>query len=96
MAGTATAATSPTLLRMWRTLPRVPTDESVPLSVPDVLNPRYSYGGGKIISELLAVNYGRKSFTRTTIFRPHNAYGPDMGREHVIPHERAQRASVGV
>ena len=35
-----------------------PTAEDVPLSVPDVTNPRYSYGGGKLISELLAINYG--------------------------------------
>ena len=66
--------------------PRViPTDEHVPLSVPDVLNPRYSYGGGKIACELLAVNFGRVGFDRVVIFRPHNAYGPDMGREHVVP-----------
>lgn len=65
--------------------PVVPTDETVPLIVPDVLNPRYSYGGGKIISELLLVNYGRKHFSRAIIFRPHNVYGPDMGWEHVIP-----------
>lgn len=70
---------------VYQTPPRVPTDENVPLSVPDVSNPRYSYGGGKIISELLALNYGRKHFERVAIFRPHNAYGPDMGREHVIP-----------
>lgn len=70
---------------VYQTPPRVPTDENVPLTVPDVLNPRYSYGGGKIISELLAINYGRKHFDRVAIFRPHNAYGPDMGREHVIP-----------
>lgn len=63
----------------------VPTDESVPLVVPDVLNPRYSYGGGKIISELLALNYGRSHFDRVLIFRPHNVYGPQMGNEHVIP-----------
>lgn len=65
--------------------PVVPTDEKVPLIVPDVLNPRYSYGGGKIISELLVINYGRKYFDRAIIFRPHNVYGPDMGWEHVIP-----------
>ena len=47
--------------------------------------PRVSYGGGKIISELLAMNYGRKHFDRVVIFRPHNVYGPDMGGEHVIP-----------
>lgn len=70
---------------VYQTPPTIPTDEDVPLSVPDVLNPRYSYGGGKIISELLTVNYGRKFFERAVIFRPHNVYGPDMGWEHVIP-----------
>jgi len=63
----------------------VPTDENVSLVVPDVFNPRYSYGGGKILSELVAVNYGRKHFNHVVIFRPHNVYGPDMGWEHVIP-----------
>lgn len=65
--------------------PKIPTDESAPLTIPDPLNPRYSYGGGKIISELMAINYGRKHFERVVIFRPHNVYGPDMGWEHVIP-----------
>jgi dTDP-glucose 4,6-dehydratase/UDP-glucose 4-epimerase len=64
---------------------RIPTPEDVPLVVPDVANPRYSYGGGKIITELLAMNYGRKHFDRVVIFRPHNVYGPNMGMEHVIP-----------
>jgi nucleoside-diphosphate-sugar epimerase len=75
----------------------VPTPEDVPLVVPDIGNPRYSYGGGKIISELLAINYGRKHFQRVVIFRPHNVYGPDMGAEHVIPQfaVRMQRASDG-
>ena len=63
----------------------VPTPEGVPLIVPDVMNPRYSYGGSKIISELLAINYGRRGFDRVMIFRPHNVYGPDMGWEHVLP-----------
>ena len=49
------------------------------------MNSRYSYGGSKIISELLAINYGRRDFDRVMIFRPHNVYGPDMGWEHVIP-----------
>lgn len=70
---------------VYQTPPKVPTDETVPLSIPDPLNPRYSYGGGKIISELLAINYGRKYFDRVIVFRPHNVYGPDMGWEHVIP-----------
>jgi nucleoside-diphosphate-sugar epimerase len=70
---------------VYQTPPAVPTDERAPLTVPDVQNPRYSYGGGKIISELLTVNYGRHHFDRACIFRPHNCYGPDMGEEHVIP-----------
>jgi nucleoside-diphosphate-sugar epimerase len=70
---------------VYQTPPKVPTAEDAPLSIPDPLNPRYSYGGGKLISELMAINYGRKFFERVLIFRPHNIYGPDMGFEHVIP-----------
>jgi nucleoside-diphosphate-sugar epimerase len=70
---------------VYQTPSSVPTDEKAALTVPDPLNPRYSYGGGKIISELLAINYGRKYFKKVIIFRPHNVYGPDMGWEHVIP-----------
>jgi nucleoside-diphosphate-sugar epimerase len=70
---------------VYQTPPMIPTPEDVPLVVPDVMNPRYSYGAGKLISEVMAVNYGRKYFERVLIFRPHNVYGPDMGWEHVIP-----------
>jgi nucleoside-diphosphate-sugar epimerase len=63
-----------------------PTDETVPLSVPDVTNPRYSYGGGKIASELACLAYAQAGIPeRVVIVRPHNIYGPDMGNEHVIP-----------
>ncbi|MDX2195178.1 MAG: NAD-dependent epimerase/dehydratase family protein [Cytophagales bacterium] len=70
---------------VYQTPPVIPTDESAPLFIPDVLNPRYSYGGGKILTELMAINYGRKYFDKVIIFRPHNVIGPDMGTEHVIP-----------
>ncbi|MBF0187028.1 MAG: NAD-dependent epimerase/dehydratase family protein [Magnetococcales bacterium] len=70
---------------VYQTPPAVPTDEKAPLSVPDPLNPRYSYGGGKILGELMALNYGRTGFERMVVFRPHNVYGPDMGWEHVVP-----------
>jgi nucleoside-diphosphate-sugar epimerase len=70
---------------VYQTPPHTPTDESAPLVVPDPHNPRLSYGAGKIISEVIAINYGRKYFDRVLIFRPHNVYGPDMGWEHVIP-----------
>ena len=55
------------------------------MKIPDVMNPRYSYGGGKILSELVGINYGRKYFKKLIIFRPHNVYSEDMGNEHVIP-----------
>ncbi|MBI3453586.1 MAG: NAD-dependent epimerase/dehydratase family protein [Rhodospirillales bacterium] len=71
---------------VYQTPPIVPTDEQAPLSIPDVLNPRYSYAGSKLISELIAMNYGRSGFERVVVFRPHNVYGADMGWEHVIPH----------
>ena len=70
---------------VYQSPPHVPTDELAPLVVPDPLNPRLSYGAGKIISEMMVINHGRKHFERVLIFRPHNVYGPDMGFDHVIP-----------
>lgn len=70
---------------VYQSPPVLPTPEEVPLVIPDIRNPRYSYGGGKMLCELMAVNYGLTGFDRVTIFRPHNVYGPDMGWEHVIP-----------
>lgn len=70
---------------VYQNPPTIPTPENVPLSIPDALNPRYSYGGGKIISELLALHLGSTFLKKVVIFRPHNVYGPNMGYEHVIP-----------
>ncbi len=64
---------------------RVPTDETVPLMIPDLFNPRFSYAGQKIATELLTIHLARPLVKRAVIFRPHNVYGPDMGFEHVIP-----------
>ncbi len=70
---------------VYHQAPEVPTGEAVPLTIPDPRNPRYSYAGSKLISELLTLNYGRARLRRAVIVRPHNVYGPDMGWEHVIP-----------
>ena len=70
---------------VYQTPLKIPTKENEMLKIPDIYNPRYSYGGGKIISELLGIHYGKKYFKKLVIFRPHNVYGPDMGNEHVIP-----------
>ncbi len=63
----------------------VPTTEEERLVIPDINNPRFSYSGGKIITELLAIHYPAKTRLRSIICRPHNFFGPDMGFGHVIP-----------
>jgi len=70
---------------VYQTPDHTPTTEQVALIIPDIFNPRYSYGGGKILSELMTINFGKKFFEKSIIFRPHNVYGANMGWEHVIP-----------
>ena len=70
---------------VYQTAEKIPTDEKESLKIPDIYNPRYSYGGGKILTELMGVHYGNFFFNKLVIFRPHNVYGPNMGCEHVIP-----------
>jgi len=79
---------------VYQTPATVPTDETAPLLLPDSLNPRYSYGGSKIISELIAFNYCRDTIAKVQCFRPHNVYGPDMGYKHVIPQLIAKIATA--
>ena len=59
----------------------IPTNESVPVGVTDLYNPRFSYAGSKIAGELLLLH----SDLHACIVRYHNIYGPRMGFEHVIP-----------
>lgn len=70
---------------VYQTPSKVPTDENESLKIPSIFNPRYSYGGGKILSELMCIHLGKKIFKKIIIFRPHNVYGLDMGQEHVVP-----------
>jgi UDP-glucose 4-epimerase len=70
---------------VYQAPPQIPTNETVPLIIPDPLNPRYSYAGSKIATELVALNAARTDFDRMVVFRPHNVYGPDMAWEHVVP-----------
>ena len=64
---------------------KIPTDENIPLIVSDILNDRYSYGGGKICQDLIARFLISSVVNECIVFRPHNVYGPDMGFDHVIP-----------
>lgn len=70
---------------VYQTPISIPTSEEEPLKIPDIKNPRYSYGGSKIFSELVAFNYNKNAFKKVLVFRPHNIYGPNMGYKHVIP-----------
>lgn len=70
---------------VYQTPAIVPTPETIAMTLPDSLNPRYSYGGSKIVSELIAFNYAQEHYRKVQVFRPHNVYGPDMGWKHVIP-----------
>lgn len=71
----------------------VPTDERVPLVVSDVTNPRWSYGGSKIVNEIQIVAAKEQLGQEYAIIRYHNVYGPGQ-RDHFIP-EFYQRALTG-
>lgn len=79
---------------VYQTPAIVPTPETIPLMLPNSLNPRYSYGGSKIVSELIAFNYAQEHFRQLQVFRPHNVYGPDMGWKHVVPQFILRAAEV--
>jgi len=64
----------------------IPTDESVPLCIQDVSDSRFTYAITKILGESAFLNYAKKYSFEATIVRYHNAFGPDMGFKHVIPH----------
>ena len=38
-------------------LTKIPTNENIKLMIPDPQNPRFSYGGAKLIGEILTINY---------------------------------------
>lgn len=59
----------------------IPTPESTPLALTDLGRPRTSYMLSKISGEALC----HYRSVPTTIFRPHNIYGPRMGTAHVVP-----------
>lgn len=64
----------------------IPTDERVPLTITDVSDPRFTYAITKMLGESAFLNYAKKFDFEATIVRFHNAFGPDMGFKHVIPH----------
>jgi len=71
----------------------VPTPEEVPLMIPDITNPRFSYAVSKIAGEALVVNSGLDY----TIIRPYNVYGPGALKGHIVPdlYEKIKNADLG-
>jgi UDP-glucose 4-epimerase len=63
----------------------VPTDESVPLCIQDITEPRFTYAVTKMLGESGFMNYAKIFGFDCTIVRYHNVYGPRMGFKHVIP-----------
>jgi len=65
----------------------IPTPEEVPLVISDPKNARWSYGGSKILGEVMMYAYMKayNLFNRISLIRYHNIYGPRMGFEHVVP-----------
>jgi len=71
----------------------VPTDETVPLSVEDVTNPRWSYAASKIANELQVTSAHKQLGMAYTIIRYHNTYGP--GQQNQFIPDFIQRARTG-
>ena len=71
----------------------VPTDETVPLVINDVTNPRWSYGGSKIANEVQVIAAHHQFKQDYSIIRYHNVYGPGQV-DHFIP-EFFARAKQG-
>ena len=65
---------------------KIPTPETVPLTIEDIGHPRFTYAVTKMLGESGFINYSRKLDFECSIVRYHNVYGPRMGFKHVIPH----------
>ena len=72
---------------------KIPTPENTPVGFVDLKNPRWSYGGAKLLSEIALLAASNQFPFDFSIIRYHNVYGPRMGYDHVIPDfiDRARR-----
>lgn len=93
-AGTSEAYASTVTRFGWE----VPTDETVPLSIDDPSNVRWSYGGSKLHGEIAVQCAARQLNLPFSIIRYHNVYGPRMGDKHVAPDflMRARRGELSL
>jgi len=66
-------------------LVKIPSPENVPFVVPNLKNPRWSYGASKTIGEISTFANHIQFGLNYIVLRIHNIYGPRMGYMHVIP-----------
>lgn len=64
---------------------KIPTPETVPLTIEDITHPRFTYAVTKMLGESGFIQYSKVYGFECTIVRYHNVYGPRMGFKHVIP-----------
>lgn len=64
----------------------IPTAEDVALTIGDIRHPRWTYAVTKILGESAFLHTAAKSDFEATVVRYQNAFGPNMGFRHVIPH----------
>jgi UDP-glucose 4-epimerase len=64
----------------------IPTAETVPLVIGDIKHPRWTYAVTKILGEAAFLHTAPKAGFEATVVRYQNAFGPDMGFRHAIPH----------
>lgn len=64
----------------------IPTPESVPLAIGDIKHPRWTYAVSKMLGEAAFLHSARPLGFEATVVRYQNAFGPNMGFRHAIPH----------
>ena len=65
---------------------KIPTPESIPLTISDITHPRFTYAATKILGESAFINFSKVWGIKVKVVRFHNIFGPRMGFKHVIPH----------
>lgn len=64
----------------------VPTPEDVPLTIGDIRHPRWTYALTKLLGEGAFLHSASSLRFEATVVRYQNAFGPNMGFRHAIPH----------
>ncbi len=64
----------------------IPTPETVPLTIGDVRHPRWTYAVSKVLGEAAFLHSAKPLGFEATVVRYQNAFGPNMGFRHAIPH----------